>query len=43
MCDDDGEEAKQEHCSAGIDHRVEHCDRVGRGVWEVRHLLERNE
>lgn len=42
MCDDDGEEAKEEQCSAGIDHRVEHLYRDGCRVWEVRHLLERN-
>lgn len=41
MCDDDGEEAKEEHCSAGIHHRVEHSYRDGSGVGEVRHLLEK--
>lgn len=41
MCDDDGEEAKEEHCSAGIDHRVEHPYRDGWVVGEVRHLLEK--
>lgn len=41
VCDDDREQAKKEHCSAGIDHRVEHPYRVGRGVREVRHLLDK--
>ena len=40
--DDDGEEAEEQHCSAGIDHRVEHPHSDGCGVGEVRHLLERN-
>lgn len=42
MCDDDGKEAKEEHCSAGVDHRVEHPYRDRCGVGEVRHLLERD-
>lgn len=37
--DDDGEEAKEEHCSTGVDHRVEHPYRDGCGVGEVRDLL----
>lgn len=39
VCDDDGEEAKEEHCSTGIHHRVEHPYRDGCRVREVWHLL----
>lgn len=37
--DDDGEEAEEQQCSAGVNHRVEHPSRDGRGVGKVRHLL----
>lgn len=40
MCDDDGEEAKQEQCSACIYHRVEHPHRDKCRDRKVRHLLE---
>lgn len=40
MGDNDGEETKEEQCSAYIHHRVEHLYRDKCRVGKFRHLLE---
>lgn len=37
---DDGEEAEEERCSAGVHHRVEHVHRNRNQTWVIWHLLK---
>lgn len=42
VCNDDSKEAKEQNCSAGIDHWMEHPHSQW-GAREVRYLLETTE